>query len=126
MEPLDGEAILEAARKRREVEAIRQAAIQKLLANSKPNVGGAVANFVCAAALWAFATWMGLSIGEADSTISWLNVVLGAVFPVWFAWSGYRCLVVDPRDRLLLLLAQEALLKTDAEQQAKRSEDTSN
>lgn len=121
MGTLDGDEILEAARRRREIEAIRKAVVDELLPRSKPNVGGAVVNFVCATGLWALSLWANRDTEVWDPTHSPLMFVLGAVFPIWFVWSGYRCLVIDPRDRLLLLLAQEARLRIDEERDTKRS-----
>lgn len=116
MNPLDGEEILEAARHRREVEEIRRAAIEALADKAKPNVYGAVVNFILAAALWALSQIDNRIVEDAGSNLSIYSIVLGTVFPLWFVWSGYRCLVVDPKNRLLLLLAREATLKSDDDQ----------
>lgn len=117
MNPLNGEEILEAARHRREVEEIRRAAIEALADKAKPNVSGAVVNFILAAVYWGLSQIDNRIGGEAGSSLSMiLRIVLGTVFPLWFVWSGYRCLVVDPKDRLLLLLAKEATLKSDDDQ----------
>lgn len=116
MNPLDGEEILEAARHRREVEEIRRAAIEALADKAKPNVSGAVVNFILAAASWGFYQFINRIFEDAGSNLSIYSIVLGTVFPLWFVWSGYHCLVVDPKNRLLLLLAREATLKSDDDQ----------
>lgn len=120
MDSQDEEEILAAARRRREVEETRQAAIRELIGKAQPNVFGAVVNFAAATGIWALFFWIGRTSDDLDSVSSIYVIALETVVPIWLLLTGYRCLVPDKRDRLLLLLAQEARLKSDHEGEAAR------
>ena len=113
MDPIDDDEILEAIRKRRMANEIRSDVIEELKGRAERNVPIAVFNFVAAFGFWMVRLWIGKLQATSDFQMPLWNEAIFTLVPIVFVWNGYRSLVPHPRDRFLLLLAKEALLKGD-------------
>lgn len=100
----DEEELLEAIRKHREAREIRREAIELLRARTVRNVPSAIALFVLGLLVFAGHVWRaGSGLPESE----WGQLV-GVGVPILFFVMGYGFLRSDPRDRLLLVLAEES------------------
>jgi hypothetical protein len=102
---LDEEELLDAIRKNREAREIRREAIEFLRARTARNVPSAVALFVLGLFVFAGHLWRAASI---EGPVSELGQLLGVGVPILFLILGIGYLRSDPRDRLLLILAEES------------------
>jgi len=116
MEPLEEDEIYDAVRQRRMSQEIRDDLIRELSGKSERNLPQAVFLFALAigtsyfaysAANSATANLGGDGGQGSDLPLIWSLLALACV------WGAYRSLVPDPRNRFLLLLAKEAILKGD-------------
>ena len=113
MSELDEEELLDAIRKNREVREIRAAMIEQLRLQAIPRPGTALVFLLIAIATWVAYFWVGRQRADVDLDPSWTLEMSSAAVPIIFVLIAYRCLVPNPRDRFLLLLAQEAVLKCE-------------
>lgn len=101
----DEEELLEAIRKNREAREIRQEAIEFLRARTVRNMPSAIALFVIGLLVFVGHLWRAASFGRPESELAQL---LGVGVPILFLILGIGYLRSDPRDRLLLILAEES------------------
>lgn len=104
----DDEELLEAIRKNREAREIRREAIEFLRARGTRNLPMGIFYFALAALYSISNMWFDAKMGgepDASSMIIRVTVVVVCV------WSGIRFFQNNPRDRLLLLLAEESQAK---------------
>ena len=113
MSELDDEELLEAIRKNREARGIRAAMIEQLRLRAVPRRGTALVFLLLAIATWVAYFSVGRQRADVGLDSSWILEMTSVGVPIIFVLIAYRCVVPNPRDRFLLLLAQEAVLKSE-------------
>jgi hypothetical protein len=108
MSELNDEELLEAIRKNREVREIRREAIEFLRARTRRNIPLGVILFALAAVYGFGTNWMD---AEMERETSAYDMTMRGVVLMFVVWMGIKQFEVDPRDRLLLLLAEESQAK---------------
>jgi hypothetical protein len=109
MSEIDEEELLAALKKRRAAEEVRREAVELLLSRSFRNVPLAITWFALAFGLAVASVWIEIALKVGDRHQS--PVLLAGV--IWTVYMGMVNLRPSPRDRLLLLLAKEAVLRCD-------------
>lgn len=109
MSEIDEEELLAALKKRRAAEEVRRRAVKCLLPRSLRNVPAAIIWFAIAVGVTVANVWMGVEFEGGSDQSSFLLLVI----TVWSFYMGLASLIPNPRDRLLLLLAQDAVLRCD-------------
>lgn len=104
----DDEELLEAIRKNRESREIRREAIEFLRARTVRNIPRGIFLFALSAVYGFGSNWMD---SEMDRELSAYDMTMRGVVVMFVIWMGIRQFAIDPRDRLLLLLAEESQAK---------------
>ncbi|MBL9160726.1 MAG: hypothetical protein JNJ70_24820 [Verrucomicrobiales bacterium] len=104
----DDEELLEAIRKNREAREIRREAIEFLRARTVRNIPRGIFLFALSAVYGFGSNWMD---SEMDRELSAYDMTMRGVVVMFVIWMGIRQFAIDPRDRLLLLLAEESQAK---------------
>lgn len=104
----DDEELLEAIRKNREAREIRREAIEFLRARTVRNIPRGIFLFALSAVYGFGSNWMD---SEMDRELSAYDMTMRGVVVMFVIWMGIKQFAIDPRDRLLLLLAEESQAK---------------
>jgi hypothetical protein len=116
MNDFDDDEILEVLRKRLEQKKIREDAIEFFRGKVERNIPAAVFQFLTAVILCALHAWfVSWSLENTNSDVSNWNEGIVSLSLIFLVWCGYQSLVPHPRDRLLYLLAKDALLKEEGD-----------
>jgi len=104
----DDEELFEAIRKNREAREIRREAIEFLRARTVRNIPRGIFLFALSAVYGFGSNWMD---AEMDRELSAYDMTMRGVVVMFVIWMGIKQFAIDPRDRLLLLLAEESQAK---------------
>lgn len=108
MSELDEEELLDAIRKNREAREIRREAIEFLRERGTRNLPMGIFYFALAALCSISNMWFDAKMeGEPDAS----SMIIRVTVVVVCVWFGIRFFQTNPRDRLLLLLAEESQAK---------------
>jgi len=121
MSEIDQDEMLDVIQKRRAAEEVRRNAVKCLMPRSIRNVPAAIIYIATAIGVTVANVWMGVEFEGGSDHSSFLLLAM----TMWSFYMGLASLIPNPRDRLLLLLAQEAVLRCDEAPLGKEPETSS-